>query len=311
MTKDKPRKSVGINAKKIRAGDYLAYKHYREGWAILDYHKTSPEYRIFEQYIGDPIMASLIQRLSFLARLEGWGKYGGVAQGISPPANMPENGKGKKQYLIDFLDCHRNTILHKLDQWRVHFKFKSQMGKLTPSTIDFDGKLFATFHNPAFKIHSVFWYFNPAKTSEINDAVVRILADSHADYLDSLITFDPDDDADVRVGKAKLNASSLKLVAPAINEKQKQKPVDFSEEVLPAEPFTTDGVTFVDCNTRSLEVQYVYMTKIAKSPEYEAETLLEKIRQNSKNFKFSMMRIEELRSFDTMYLGENDEWPCQ
>ena len=114
MKNIKAKTVININAKKIRAGDYLAFKHCRENWAILDYHKSSPEYRTLEQYVGDPLIASLIQRVSYLARLEGCGMYGGVAQGISPPKIIPETSKSKKQYLTDFLGCHRNTILKKL-----------------------------------------------------------------------------------------------------------------------------------------------------------------------------------------------------
>lgn len=311
MTKDKSKISIGMHAKKIRAGDYLAFRHCREGWAILDYHKTSPEYRIFEQYVGDPVVAGLIQRLSYLARLEECGMYGGVAQGISPPSTQTKNCKSKKQYLTEFLACHRNTILNKLDGWRVAYKFKSKMGQLIPSTIDFQGKLFATYHNQAFKIHSVFWYFNPAKTAEINHAVAQILADSHADYLDSFITFAPDDDTDVRVGKAVPSAQSTKVSAPVAKEQIKPMQVVFSETVEPVNTKSTDGATFIDGDVRSLEVQYVYMQKLAKSPEYEAEALLAKIMENCKSKKWSMARIDEMQSSDCMYLGEYDEWPCQ
>jgi len=307
----KQRKVMNINAKKIRVGDYLAWKHCRDGWAMLDYHKTSPEYRVFEQYCGDPVVASLIQRISYLARQEKCGMHGGVAQGISPPTIAPEHSRSQKQYLTDYLGCHRNTILSKLDPWRVHYKMKKGMGRLIPANIDFGGKLFATYHHPAFKLHSLFWYLNPKKTYEINHAVVKILADSHSDYIDDFIIFDPVDDTDVRQGNAKSIPRPAKESAPATKEQPKVKPVEAAEAVASVISATTDGATFVDGGLRSLEVQYVYITQVAKSPEHEAEALLERIKKTCKNFKFSMARIGELREYDCAFLDENDEWPLQ
>ena len=193
------------------------------------------------------------------------------------------------------------------------------MGKLIPSEIDFGGKLFATYHNTAFRLHSIFWFFNPAITYQLNDAVVKILSESHSDYLDTYITLEPQDDVDVRGGKGKPNPAPSSAPSPALDkvltpqliEVPNAMAVNLAETIEPIAAKTVAGATFLNGEIQSLEVQYVRLINLAKSPEYEAVALLEKIKQNCKSLKYSEARIAELQAYDCKYLGEDDEWPLQ
>jgi hypothetical protein len=138
----------------------------------VNYKTNTKEFTALEEILGSTAQARLLCHLEKLHKT------------LKRPSEVftqnihSLNAKGDEDGLIGYMKCSKRSLLYYLSDIRTHYTFESGV-KLSPETIDFQGKYYASYFLPKKGAKTLFWYRSRDNLARLLQDVKEHVSNNH------------------------------------------------------------------------------------------------------------------------------------